>query len=383
MTTAMTLQTTTVPTSLQPPNLRLMRVEDYPQIQELEAAHSLIALSPDVWRHVWLDNPLLARLGDSWPMGWVLEDASGRIVGSLANVPTAYTCRGRTLIAAIGRAWVVMPEYRGVALWLMAEYFQQENVDLFLCNTVNALAVSAFTALGSPRFPLGDWQSAAYWVTNYRGFAAAALRIKKIPLGALFAPPAAAVLKLTDLLRAKKRPASAASIQVSESSGFDERFDAFWKELVAQNPDKLLGVRDPATLAWHFAGPLRAGEVWILTATRKGLIRAYGIFKRQDHTPSGLRRMRLVDYQSLDRDIDLLPSLLDHALRRCAAEKIHTLEHVGCDLPKMKSFDALAPYRRRLFSWPCYYTVPNPTLAAELSNPEIWDPSSYDGDASL
>src|SRR5580704_12869504 len=150
----MTMQTTGAPTSLPPPNLRVMRVEDYPQIQKLEAAHSLIALNPDVWRHVWLDNPLLARLGDSWPMGWVLEDSSGRVVGSLANIPTAYTYRGRTLIAAIGRAWVVMPEYRGVALWLMDEYFQQENVDLFLCNTVNALAVSTFAALGSPRFPL-------------------------------------------------------------------------------------------------------------------------------------------------------------------------------------------------------------------------------------
>jgi hypothetical protein len=360
-----------------------MRVEDYPQVQKLEAEHSLIALNPDDWRHVWLDNPLLARLGNSWPMGWVLEDSLGRIVGSLANVPTAYAYRGRILIAAVGRAWVVAPEYRGMALWLMDEYFNQANVDLFLCNTVNALAVAAFAALGSPRFPLGDWESAAYWVTHYRGFAATALRIKKMPLSALLAPPAAAVLKLKDAFGAKARPAAENSVQISEPAGFDERFDAFWKELVEQNHGKMLCVRDCSTLTWHFAGPLRAGEAWILTAKRNGLIRAYAIFKRQDHAPSGLHRMRLVDYQSLDRDVDLLPPLLDHALRRCRAEKIHTLEHVGCGLPKTKSFDALAPYRRRLGAWPCYYTAADAKLAAELTDPQVWDPSSYDGDASL
>lgn len=383
MTTATTPQISTESTPPQPPNLRVMRVEDYPQVQKLEAAHSLLTLSPDDWRQIWLDNPLLARLGDSWPMGWVLENSSGGIVGSLANVPTAYAYRGRTLIAAVGRAWVVAPEYRGLALWLMDAYFNQENVDLFLCNTVNALAAAAFASLNSPRFPLGDWNSAAYWITHYRGFAATALRIKKIPLGGLLAPPVAAAIKLYDVFRGRKPRPSVASVQVSEAAGFDERFDGFWKELVAQNPGKMLCVRDRSTLAWHFAGPLRCGDGWILTAVRSGLIRAYAIFKRQDHPPSGLRRVRLVDYQSLDHDADLLSPLLDFALRRCVAEKIHTLEHVGCDLPKMKTFDALAPHRRRLGSWPCYYTAPDPALAEELRNPDVWDPSSYDGDASL
>jgi hypothetical protein len=366
-----------------PANLRVARFEDYPQIEKLESGHSLLTLSTKAWRHIWVDNPLLPRLGDTWPVGWVLEDAEGRIVGSMANVPTAYTYRGRDLIAATGRAWVVLPEYRGIALWIMEEYYQQTGVDLFLCNTVNALAVAAFTSLESVRVPLGNWESAAYWVTSYRGFAAAALKIKQVPLAGLLGPPAAAALKLRDVLRKKPVPSKTASVEIAAADGFDSRFDAFWNELVSQNPTKLLSVRDSKTLSWHFAASMWTGQAWILTASRNGLLRAYAVFKRQDHQPSGLRRMRLVDYQTLEPKNDLLSSLLHHALRRCAAEEIHTLEHVGCDLPKMRSFDALAPYRRRLLSWPFYYNAPNSSLAAELRNPEVWDPSSYDGDASL
>jgi hypothetical protein len=365
-----------------PLNLRVARFEDYPRIEKLESEHSLVTLSTRAWRHIWMDNPLLARLGDSWPVGWVLED-DGRIVGSLSNVPTAYVYRGRKLLAATGRAWVVAPDYRGVALWLMDEYFQQPDIDIFLNNTVNTLAVDAFTSLGSLRVPLGDWASAAYWVTNYRGFAAAALRIKGIPLPGLAAPPAAAALKLRDVLRKKSLPAPSANVEIAVATGFDSRFDAFWNQLVSQNPNKLLCVRDSQTLSWHFAAPMWSGDAWILTASRNGLLRAYGVFKRQDHVPSGLHRMRLVDYQTLEPENDLLPSFLHHALDRCVREKIHTLEHVGCDLPKMKSLDALAPYRLDLRSWRFYYTAPEPSLNAALLNPQVWDPSSFDGDASL
>jgi hypothetical protein len=366
----------------QHPNLRVARFEDYPQIEKLESDNSLVTLSHKAWRHIWIDNPLLAQLGDSWPVGWVLEDA-GRIVGSLSNFPTAYVYRGRKLLAATGRAWVVAPEYRGVALWLMDEYFQQSGIDIFLNNTVNTLAVSAFTSMGSLRVPVGDWESAAYWITNYPGFAAAAMRIKGVPLPRLGAVPAGAALKLRDALRKKSFPPAATSVEIAAADGFDSRFDAFWNQLVSQNPDRLLCVRDSPTLTWHFATPMWSGEAWILTASRNGLLRAYGVFKRQDHQPSGLTRMRLVDYQTLEPENDLLPSLLQHALDRCVREKIHTLEHVGCDLPKMKSLDALAPYRLNLRSWRFYYTAPEPSLNAQLLNPNVWDPSSFDGDASL
>jgi hypothetical protein len=128
--------------------------------------------------------------------------------------------------------------------------------------------------------------------------------------------------------------------------------------------------------------PMRLGRVWIYTAARNGLLRAYCILKR-DELPGNITRMRVIDYQSLERDEDLLPGLLETARRRCVAEGIGMLEHLGCGLPKMRSLDQHAPYRRKIRNWPFFYRVPDPALTAELSKPEAWDPSAFDGDVSF
>jgi hypothetical protein len=372
---------TTSATRLSPPRLRPARFDDYPQIHQLEAAHLQATLSADDWHRLWLDNPLWPRLGNHWPIGWVLEDEAGRVVGSLGNVPSLYRFGGRELVCANGRAWVVRPEYRGFALWLMDEYFNQPGADLFINTTVNPMAVEAFSTLCA-RVPLGDWQTIAYWVTGYRGFARKVLQKLRIPLAGALALPAAALLRLKDALFARSLPAAGAEVVIAAAEGFDSRFDRFWEELVRLFPEKLLAGRDSQTLAWHYAIPMRQRRLWIFTAARGGLLRAYGVLNRQDWR-QGVRRMRLVDYQTLEPDADLLPGLLGAALRRCAAEDFYVLEHLGGGLPKMRSLDRCAPYRRRLPNWPFYYHATDPALDAELRRPEAWDPSSFDGDASV
>ncbi len=364
------------------PNLRPARLGDYPQIQRLEHSHGLLTLSEENWRTMWLENPLRDRLGNDLPFGWVLEDDTDRIVGHLANVPTLYTLDGQQLVAVTGRAWVVAAEYRGAALWLMDEYFSQPGVDLFINTTVNAHAVDAFTTFGSRRVPIGNWESAAFWITSHREFARTALRLKHIPLPRLLSRPAGAALRLKDFLLGRSpRNGSAHTIDCIYS--FDPRFDLLWKSLAKLHPDRLLCQRDLRSLNWHFAGPLRTRSLQIFTATSNNLLRAYCILKRQDHPPSGLKRMRLVDYQNVDPDCDHLPALLHAALARCIDDEVHTFEHVGCDLLKMVAFDRHAPYRRKLPAWPFYYQATNPILHDRLGHPGIWDPSSYDGDASL
>jgi len=365
------------------PTLRAARLEDYPQIQQLESSHGLLTLEERDWRAMWVDNPLRPRLGKNFPIGWVLEDPDRRIVGSLANIPTLYTYQGRDLIAVTGRAWVVSSDYRFMALMLTYKYFNQGGVDLLINTTVNSMAVDPFSAFGSDRVPLGDWESAGYRITSYRGFAAAALRMKSAPLPRLLAYPAGLALRMKDALTLEALPPGADSVTVEQAREFDSRFDDFWHELVRQNPNKLLGVRNSQTLRWHFATPMRQGQAWIFTASRNGLLRAYCILKRQDHPQSGLVRMRMVDHQTLEPDADLLSAMLHPALALCIAERIHVLEHVGMGLPKMRVFDRHAPYRRKLPAWPFYYHATDPTLHEELRNPQVWDPSTFDGDASV
>jgi hypothetical protein len=201
-----------------------------------------------------------------------------------------------------------------------------------------------------------------------------------VPAFRIFVYPAAGAIRLKDALSAKSLPAVSKSIVVEFADDFDARFDAFWNELVRQNFDKLLAVRDRRSLAWHFEIPKRTGSLWIITATRHGLLRAYGIFNRQGRS-DGIPRMQLVDYQTLDRDEDLLPGLLQVALQRCANENLLLLEQIGCGVPKQASFDKYAPYRRKLRSWRYYFRAADPAIHAKLSCPDVWDPSMFDGDA--
>lgn len=365
------------------PRLRIARFEDYQQIARVELAHNFQVQPESDWRSLWLDNPLWPHVKHDWPMGWVLENTEGCIVGSVVNVPSLYTFRGNELISANGRAWVVDPEYRGFALWLMDEYFNQSGTDLFINTTVGPKAVESLSVF-SARIPLGNWETVAYCPTGYRGFAQHAMKTLGIPGAGVLAFGVGTAIRLVDAMRFRSLREPPAGIEIAESERFDGRFDAFWKELVRQNPDKLLAARDSAALSWHFAIPMRRKCLRILTASRDGVLRAYCILKRQDPThEQGIRRMRLVDYQSVDPQEDLLSPLVARALQLCAQEKIDLLEHQGTGLPKMRAFDAYAPYRRKLKSWPFYYHAADPALDTELRRPERWDPSAYDGDTSF
>jgi hypothetical protein len=366
---------------LDPPNLRVARFEDYSQIARLESSHQMRSRSELEWRALWEENPLWPRLGKDWPIGWVLEDSAGKVVGSIVNVPSIYQFAGRQLISANGRAWVCASEYRGFAVMLMDEYFNQPNVDLFINTTVGPVATQTLDQYAI-HIPLGDWNTIAFCVTGYHGFARGVLTRRDIPVPGLLAYPAAGALWIKDAAVRKPPPPRDESISIEVLDGFDSRFDGFWQELIKQNPGKLLAERNRDAMTWHFLIPKRNERLWIYAAIRERLMRAYCIVKRDDHG-TDVRRMRIVDYQTVDPDCDLLPQLVEEIRRRCVAERIHMLEHLGCGLPKMRSFDESAPYRRRLGHWPFYYQASDPKLLAELKTPSVWDPSAFDGDSSL
>jgi hypothetical protein len=335
----------------------------------------------DEWRQLWIGNPCYQEVGPDWPIGWVLENQDGRVVGSLGNLPLPYVFQGRKLLVATGRGWAVEEEYRGFALLLMDEYFNQPDVDLFLNTTVNASAETAFSTFGSLRVPAGDWSVAAFIVTGYLGFTESAFRIKRVPLPLLLSFPAGAALYARDRLRSKRIHSS--DIEVKLESGFDERFETFWRSLSESNP-VLLAVRSREMLRWHFAGALDRSDLSIFTVSRPdGEIRAYGIFERRDEPRYRLKRARLVDFQALDFERDYQVAILQRALAEFRSQGVHIVEHVGCELAATRAFDQWALHRRQLPAWCYYYQTSDAAFAGQLTQPFHWAPSTYDGDSSL
>jgi hypothetical protein len=364
------------------PALRPARFEDYDQIMRLEATLSPNTPSLDDWRRLWLSNPLWPQVSSWWPIGWVLETTAGEIVGCMGNIPLQYHFRGERLVGAAGRGWVVSPAHRafGSALRLLHEHYHQPRVDLVMDTSVSEQA-SARAGHLSNRIPAGDWETVAYFIVGYRAFATRALQKLKVPLAEILAPPVGVGLQLKDAILSKHLRKPRASFEIEEIDRFDSRFDAFWDELLGQKSETVLAVRDAATLSWHFELPIRNRRLWIYTASRNGRLLAYCIFERKD-SGQELRRMRLVDYQTIEQDADLLTDLLAVALRRCVADGVCVLDKSGLGLPQTRAFDEAAPYRRRQ-PWPFWFQASDPTLLSELRRPEFWEPTEYDGDASI
>ncbi len=359
--------------------MREARFQDYRAIAALEAAQGLVPKSAEEWRRLWTGNPCYEEIGPRWPIGWVLEQ-DDRVVGCLTNIPLRYTLRGRKLTAAAGRGWAVEDHCRGYALQLMNEYFSQDGVDLFLTNTVNGRAAEAFSTFGSLRVPAGNWEVASFAVTEHRGFAESALRIKGVRLPKPLSYPAGALLRLKDRFTARAIPRS--DVTISLNSDFDQRFDTFW-EVLCNRSDALLAERSRDVLKWHFSASMETGGLWVLTAARNGNLDAYAIFQRRDEPQYGLKRMRMVDFQACDWHDQYCAALMRRAFDECRARGIHVLEQVGADVQKTRIFDQCAPYRRSLPSWSFFYQAHDEELADLLSQPDAWDPSSYDADASL
>jgi hypothetical protein len=370
------------PTSTPALKIRELAYDDYDQVAALQIAYNRPAKSYEEWEHQWANNPAYLSFGNAWPKGWVVEREDSKVVGYLGNIPLFYEFGGQRLLTAAARAWVVDADYRPYSLALLDLYFSQKKVDLFLNATVGPAGHDSFSVFHSPRVPAGDWGHSAFAITNRQGFWAAWLAEKAMPLAKPLSYGLAGALAITQALSFRSLPRNSAGETFQLCKNIDARFDVFWERLRKNNPNLLLAVRTREALEWHFKYPLRDGQVWILTAGT-GPITAYAIFLRYDNPAAALTRMRLIDYQALDGTTALLAPMLAWCLEKCRRENIHMFESIGFRPEKMEVIHKLCPYKRKLPCWMYFYKAADKTLAEKLADPNAWDPSQFDSDASL
>jgi hypothetical protein len=363
--------------------IRQASFADYDQIASLQAANHLEFESREEWMHLWLENPAYKRCGGEWPIGWVLEAKDGKITGTISNLPRAYSFCGRDLTAAAGRGWAVYKDYRGYSLLLLGRLLSQPKVDLYLSTSAGGASAAACARLHWSRAPVGRWDTRGFWITNYGGFARSCLRIASVPaaklLGCVIAPP----MSVTDkLLRMSSRPLRG-EFDLRFCGGFDDRFDGFWEELKAKKPHRLLAVRSRDVLNWQFKYAMMRDRLWILTACDGERLLGYGVFKRWDKPAFGLKRVRIIDFQSLTDDKRLSSAMLSCVLKRCRDERIHVLEDLGCWFESPSILDQPAPHHRNLTDWSYFYKTHDQVLGKALEEPSCWYPTSFDGDSSL
>jgi len=362
------------------PFIRLAKFEDYEQIAAVESRHGLTVKPRAQWLALWLNNPAYLEL-EEWPIGWVIEDGDGQVVGSLGNVPTFVYFGGRRYVSAGGRGWAVDVPFRALSVMLLARQLKQSGADINVIATPSSTTAALCTQLGWSKAPVGEWDHSQFWVASYTSLVQRYLDAK-LPkflsksLGAISALP----LRLKDTFSGRRSMKSEYKFEWCTS--FDDRFDQMWQELREQRPDLLLESRDRNTLNWHFKHALQQNRTWILAVSTASRLAGYAVFERRVIQSLDLERALLIDFQTLAKDPDLSRSMVDCALARCRRDGVQILENMGCWLDKLQQIPT-PPHKRPLETWSYLYRATNPVLESSLRNANCWYPTQYDGDASL
>lgn len=164
-----------------------------------------------------------------------------------------------------GRGWVVEPAYRSLSLLLIENLINHPRAELFLTNAITLASAPSFAALGCLKVTVGLWNQSAFWITNHQGFVDPILKC--------------------DLARASMN----ASMISGGNCGIRTRID-YWPSARARY-----------VLDWHFRFALLKNRLWIAAAMDGPRIAACAIFDRRDNVGFGLKRVRLVDFQSIWR----------------------------------------------------------------------------------
>lgn len=352
------------------PEIRPASFGDFDGIAAVEETAGLPPKSRRQWLHLWMDNPAFQELPE-WPIGWVLEDPRGRIVGSIGNIPLFVHFAGRRYVSASACGWAVLPEYRPYSIRLLSEQLRQPLVDLHLTTTANEVASALYTRLGWSRPPVGQWDRTAVWVTGLAsllrgGFGADA------PDSVRPSPPAATSFR-----------SGSADYRIEWAHSFDGRFDDFWAALLRRRPQTLLAARSRAALEWHYRLAIEQNRLWLLTASLDARLTAFAAFVRRDSQSRSVSRLLLVDWQSLSVDPPLCSAMFRFALQSFRRERLHVLENPGCWIERPGFLGCRGILHRKFRSWSYLFSASHPGLRAALENPAAWHPTLYDGDATL
>ncbi|MFH2058474.1 MAG: hypothetical protein ABIJ59_06210 [Pseudomonadota bacterium] len=358
-------------------------ISDHADIMALFGRHGFAQQTYAEWIHLWQNNPVLEEINYAWPIGWVLKNTDSQIVGYFGNYPIPYEFKGKRLIAAVAHAWVVDMEYRKYSILLVNSYFRQKEPDLLLNTTGgNPVTQKVFLAYKAQKAPVESYDRSLFSILNHKEFAVSLFKKKKLPVWLVNNPISSFLFGGFDQIsKLQFRFFSFNKQMVQQCESFDSKFDIFWEELKKQS-GKLLCVRNARQLHWHFNNAIHQKKVWIFKVEKKNRIVSYAIFIRDDNLEIDLKRVRLVDLQTIENSNDNLLSILSAAKEKGFKEGVYMIESIGFDLVKRNIIAHQFTKKRELTVWP-FYSSNDLNLRKELKKSKVWELSFFDGDGSL
>lgn len=374
-----------VSSSMASARVREAQLSDFKAVTELKMRWGLVPDSLENWERLWIHNPASRRMPSARPIGWVLE-AERKVVGYLGNISSLYRFSDKTLTAVTGSGFVVEPAFRAVSLSLVAAYYRQKDVDLYLTTTAIEAVGKVARAFKSDPLPQEDYETVLFWVLRPYPFAQELMRKLQVKPGfsSVFSGLISVAMASDKIVRRRKPTGSAKSLEVCEIGVLEigDEFGELWFEKLAEGT-RLLADRTAATLRWHFETPGDRGTTRVLCCREKGRLFGYLVIRDDPGRLSGLRRSLIADILVRQDDPEILKALIVAAYEHAQYAGSHILEVQGFPGNVRRVCSQWNPYRRKYPACPFYYKAADPTLHKVLASSGVWYASPYDGDATL
>ena len=128
---------------------------------------------------------------------------------------------------------------------------------------------------------------------------------------------------------------------------------------------------------------LKKKRISVLALFEENNLKGYITIMRSDNKDIGLKRMQIVDFQTLSNDVESTNNLLANAIMYAQKEKAHILELTGFGKNIREQALKTNPYVRTLSYSPFFYKIMSEKLKNVISDDIEWDASLFDGDGSL
>lgn len=366
-------------------NLREAQFSDFDAVAELKRRWGLAPDSLENWQRLWRRNPALMNAKADRPIGWVLE-SEGRLVGYLGNISQTYYFGGKTLTAVTGSGMVVEPAYRAISLTLIAAFYRQKSVDLFLTTTAIETVGKIARAFRSDPLPQIDYETVLFWVLRSHPFARAVM--KRLRLNALLAYAGGVIASPAigiDRMVSRRSPRSCSKdFRISEIcvTEIGDGFQALWTEKLSERA-RLLADRSPATLRWHFNIPGDGATTRVLCCYLDGRLKGYAIVRNDVSERNGLKRSMITDILAGQDEPEVLRVLFAATYEYAKRAGSEILEVLGLPPEVRHVLFESNPYLRKYPACPFFYKAADATLHQTLADGSAWYATPFDGDTTL
>jgi len=318
-------------------------------------------------------------------MGWVLE-VDGRIVGYLGSIPLLYHYGARSLVVATASGFAVEPAYRAYSIGLMASFYRQKNIDLFLNTSAIESVGKLVRAFHAEALPQSDYETVLFWVLDARHFLRAVANKFKMSggistVGGIIGSLA---LRAEKTLRRRRPRHNSGKYRISECSvaeiGSD--FEELWHRKVAERP-RLFADRNQSYLRWHFTIPGSQQVTRVLRCEHEGSLVGYAVIQFGARDETGLRTCLLADMLIRDDDPEAIKSLVARAYDFAEESGCHVFEVLGFPKHLRQALLQWKPYLRKYPACPFYFKAKDRALHDSLRHEDAWYACPFDGDTTL